>query len=156
MKMIGKNYVKQHDIRDCAAACMTSVCNLYGLNISLLHMRELLKIDKNGSSMYALKEVATKIGFLSDVLQGGCQEFFSEVSMGKICCPIICHMHIDGLEHFVIIKKITNRNIWIFDPAAGHIKYTYELFEACWTGYILSIQLTDTVKKKKRKRKKTF
>lgn len=156
MRMFGSNYVKQHDSRDCAAACMTSVCNLYGLNISLLHMRELLKIDKNGSSMYALKEVATKIGFLSDVLQGNRQEFFAEASMGKICFPIICHMHIDELEHFVIIKKITNKNIWIFDPAVGHIKYTYELFEARWTGYILSIQLTDIVKRKKEKRKKTF
>ena len=70
MKMFGNNYVKQHDFRDCAAACMTSVCNLYGFNISLLHMRELLKIDKNGTSMYALMEVATKIGFFSEVLQG--------------------------------------------------------------------------------------
>lgn len=47
MKMFGNDYVKQHDTRDCAAACMASVCNLYGLHISLLHMRELLKIDKN-------------------------------------------------------------------------------------------------------------
>lgn len=156
MKMFGNNYVKQHDLRDCAAACMTSVCNLYGFNISLLHMRELLKIDKNGTSMYALMEVATKIGFFSEVLQGSLQEFSYEILTGKICLPIICHMHIDGLEHFVIIKKVTNRNIWIFDPAVGHIKYTHELFEARWTGYLLSIQLMDTVKRKKEKREKPF
>ena len=36
MKMFGNDYVKQHDTRDCAAACMASVCNLYGLHISCL------------------------------------------------------------------------------------------------------------------------
>lgn len=156
MRMFGSNYVKQHDIRDCAAACMTSVCNLYGINISLLHMRELLKIDKNGSSMYALTEVARKVGFSSEVLQGSWQEFSYEVLTGKICLPAICHMHIDGLEHFVIIKKITSRDIWIFDPATGHIRYTYELFENQWTGYILSLQLSDTGKRKKQKKERTF
>ena len=122
MKMFGNDYVKQHDTRDCAAACMASVCNLYGLHISLLHMRELLKIDKNGTSMYALMEVANKVGFLCEVLQGNWQEFSGEILERKICLPAICHMHINGLEHFVIVKKVTNKGIWIFDQAKGHIK----------------------------------
>lgn len=87
MKMFGNDYVKQHDTRDCAAACMASVCNLYGLHISLLHMRELLKIDKNGTSMYALMEVANKVGFSCEVLQGNWQEFSGEILERKICLP---------------------------------------------------------------------
>lgn len=152
MKMFGNDYVKQHDTRDCAAACMASVCNLYGLHISLLHMRELLKIDKNGTSMYALMEVANKVGFSCEVLQGNWQEFSGEILERKICLPAICHMHIDGLEHFVIVKKVTNKGIWIFDPAKGHIKYSLELFESQWTGYVLnlySVNIEKEIRKKK-------
>lgn len=156
MKMFGNDYVKQHDTRDCAAACMASVCNLYGLHISLLHMRELLKIDKNGTSMYALMEVANKVGFSCEVLQGNWQEFSGEILERKICLPAICHMHIDGLEHFVIVKKVTNKGIWIFDPAKGHIKYSLELFESQWTGYVLNLYSVNIEKEIRKKKKKSF
>ena len=156
MKMFGNDYVKQHDTRDCAAACMASVCNLYGLHISLLHMRELLKIDKNGTSMYALMEVANKVGFSCEVLQGNWQEFSGEILERKICLPAICHMHIDGLEHFVIVKKVTNKGIWIFDPAKGHIKYSPELFESQWTGYVLNLYSVNIEKEIRKKKKKSF
>jgi len=153
MKMFGNDYVKQHDTRDCAAACMASVCNLYGLHISLLHMRELLKIDKNGTSMYALMEVANKVGFSCEVLQGNWQEFSGEILERKICLPAICHMHIDGLEHFVIVKKVTNKGVefslstvnvktkdfrWVMDFNIAHNKSKINSIETPDNSYLPS------------------
>ena len=65
-------------------------------------------------------------------------------------------MHIDGLEHFVIVKKVTNKGIWIFDPAKGHIKYSLELFESQWTGYVLNLYSVNIEKEIRKKKKKSF
>ena len=154
MGLLGTNYIRQHDTRDCAAACLASICNLYGVKIPLVHMRELLRVDKNGSSMYALSKVAKSFGFEADVLQGEWQELFQEVSAGEIPLPAICHMHIDGLEHFVIIKKMTGKAVWIFDPGRGHMKLRHDLFQSQWTGYVLGIFPTEMVKKQNFGRKK--
>ena len=154
MGLLGTNYIRQHDTRDCAAACLASICNLYGVKIPLVHMRELLRVDKNGSSMYALSKVAKSFGFEADVLQGEWQELFQEVSAGEIPLPAICHMHIDGLEHFVIIKKMTGKAVWLFDPGRGHMKLRHDLFQSQWTGYVLGIFPTEMVKKQNFGRKK--
>lgn len=131
MEVLGTNYIRQHDTRDCAAACLASVCNIHGVKIPLIRMRELLRIDKNGSSMYALSKAAESFGFKTDILQGEWQEL----------------MHIDGLEHFVVVKKISDSAVWIFDPGRGHIKYTHSQFQSQWTGYVLNIYPAKTIKK---------
>lgn len=140
--MFGTNYVRQHDTRDCAAACFASVCKLYGVKIPLIRMRELLKVDQNGSSMYALSEAADSLGFQSEVLEGEWQELIHGIAAGEVRLPAICHMHLDGLQHFVILKKITDKAVWIFDPGRGHMKYTYALFQSQWTGYVLNLSPT--------------
>lgn len=145
--MFGTNYMRQHDTRDCAAACLASVCSLYGVKIPLIRMRELLKVDKNGSSMYALSEVAESLGFRADVLEGEWQELIQGISTGEILLPAICHMYLDGLEHFVIIKKITDKAVLIFDPGRGHMKYEHGLFQSRWTGYVLNMSPTEMIKK---------
>ncbi len=145
--MFGTNYMRQHDTRDCAAACLASVCNLYGVKIPLIRMRELLKVDKNGSSMYALSEAAGSLGFQADVLEGEWQEFIQGLSTDEIQLPAICHMYLDGLEHFVIIKKINDKAVWLFDPGRGHVKCTHSFFQSQWTGYVLNISPTEMIKK---------
>ena len=148
MKMSGTAYVRQHDTRDCAAACLASVCNLYGIKMPMVRMREFLQVDKNGSSMYALSKTAENLGFITEVLQGEWHELFQEIAAGKIHLPAICHMHIDGLEHFVLVKKCSEKAVWIFDPGKGHVKYTADLFREQWTGYVLDIYPTGETEKR--------
>ena len=153
MEAFRTNYIRQHDIQDCAAACLASVFNFYGVKIPLIRMREVLRVDKNGSNMYALCKVAKDFGFKADVLQGEWRELVKEISVQEIHLPAICHVHVEGMGHFVIIKKMTEKMVWIFDPGKGHMKCEHDIFQKLWTGFILSISPTDKIKKQNLERK---
>lgn len=90
-------------------------------------MREVLRVDKNGSNMYALCKVAKDFGFKADVLQGEWRELVKEISVQEIHLSAICHVHVEGMGHFVIIKKMTEKMVWIFDPGKGHMKCEHDI-----------------------------
>nr|WP_206199016.1 cysteine peptidase family C39 domain-containing protein [Thermoanaerobacterium sp. PSU-2] len=51
---IFKRYVciKQHDIKDCGAACIAIISKQYGLKIPISKIREAAGTDKQGTSSY--------------------------------------------------------------------------------------------------------
>lgn len=55
--------VKQRDIKDCGAACLTSVAEYYNLKIPLSRIRQYASTDKKGTNVLGLIEAAEKIGF---------------------------------------------------------------------------------------------
>ena len=63
------------------------------------------------SNMYALCKVAKDFGFKADVLQGEWRELVKEISVQEIHLSAICHVHVEGMGHFVIIKK-NDRKKW--------------------------------------------
>jgi ATP-binding cassette subfamily B protein len=65
MKNIFKRYIciKQHDIKDCGAACIATISKQYGLKIPISKIREAAGTDKQGTSVYGLIKAAEKLGF---------------------------------------------------------------------------------------------
>ena len=53
---IGKKYhcIKQHDIKDCGAACLATISKQYGLKIPISKIREVVGTDMNGTSAYGV------------------------------------------------------------------------------------------------------
>jgi ATP-binding cassette subfamily B protein len=52
--------------------------------------------------------------------------------------PAIAHIVTEkGLNHFVVIYKITNKSVYIMDPAKGYIKEDIDEFKNKWTKVIL-------------------
>jgi len=64
MKNIFKRYVciKQHDIKDCGAACLATISKQYGLKIPISKIRETAGTDKQGTSALGLIKAAEKLG----------------------------------------------------------------------------------------------
>lgn len=139
MKMKG---IRQHDNRDCGAACLATIFQYYGLKIPLVKVREMLKVDKNGSSLFALSEIANKLNFETNVLNGTYEEMLDEIQKGTICFPLLIHTIQEGYGHYIIIKDISGDNIKIFDPGRGHCIYKKQDFLNVWTGYVISFQKT--------------
>ena len=65
MKNPFKKYIciKQHDIKDCGAACLATISKQYGLKIPISKIREVAGTDKQGTSAYGLIKAAEQLGF---------------------------------------------------------------------------------------------
>ena len=50
--------VKQHDITDCGAACLATICKQNGYKIGITKIREIAGTDKQGTNVYGLIKAA--------------------------------------------------------------------------------------------------
>ncbi|WP_158589199.1 peptidase domain-containing ABC transporter [Atopobacter sp. AH10] len=143
--------VMQHDACDCGAACLTSIINYFGNSVPLFEIREKLKVDKTGSSLYAIGLVAKSYGLCPTALNGRWDELFDELQARRIQLPFIAHFlnrHSKG--HFVVVYKYSARTISIFDPGEGHLVLSLEEFQQRWTGAIMTFSKTDTFQDQKK------
>jgi len=140
--------VKQHDIKDCGPACLSTICMHYGKKISIAKLRELTKTDNIGTSIYGLVDGAEKIGLEGIPLEGSKEELLDAIFKEEIKLPMIARVIMDNsLEHYVVIHKVTKSKFVIADPGKGIIKYNYDDFFAIWTGHIVSFNITRKFKK---------
>lgn len=115
---------KQHDISDCAAACLVTIARYHGYHIRVARARELAETDLNGTNIDGIIRAANEIGLEADAVRANEAALFSHITY-----PCIAHVIInEQLYHYVVIYKITEKNIWIGDPARGVIKMKPEEF----------------------------
>ena len=116
--------IKHHDITDCGAACLATVCKQNGYKIGITRIREAAGTDKQGTNVYGVIKAAETLGFSAKGVKGDKEAFFSEFPL-----PCIAHVIVDGnLLHYVVIHKITKKQVIIADPGVGIVKLTPEEF----------------------------
>ena len=123
--------VKQNDIRDCGICSLESIIKYYNGYIPLETLRLDTKTNNNGTTAYNLIKTAQKYGF--NALGKKIKDLNDHIIL-----PAIAHIiTTKGLNHFVVIYKITNKYIYIMDPAIGYKKIKKEDFLKEWTNIIL-------------------
>lgn len=116
--------VRQHDITDCGAACLATISKQNGYKISISKIREIAGTDKQGTNAYGVIKAAEALGFSAKGVKGNQEAFFSEFPL-----PCIAHVVVDGsLLHYVVIHKITKKQVVIADPGRGIVKLTPQEF----------------------------
>lgn len=116
--------IKQHDITDCGAACLATIAKQNGYKIGITKIREVAGTDKQGTNAYGVIKAAEQLGFSAKGVKGNKEAFFSEFPL-----PCIAHVVVDGsLLHYVVIHKITKKQIIIADPGVGIVKLSPEEF----------------------------
>ncbi|MBZ9621684.1 peptidase domain-containing ABC transporter [Clostridium sp. FP2] len=136
MKNYFKRYVciKQHDYKDCGAACLATISKQYGLKIPISKIRETAGTDKQGTSALGLIKASEKLGFSAKAVRvTKPEDIFSEFPL-----PCIAHVVIDeSLLHYIVIHKVSKKEILAADPAKGMVKYVPEEFFKIWTGILI-------------------
>lgn len=137
--------VKQHDMTDCGAACLATISKQYGFKTSISKIREVAGTDKQGTNAFGIIKAARKLGFTAKGVKGDKEAFFTDFPL-----PCIAHVIVDGsLLHYVVIHKITKKQIIIADPGKGIVKLSPEEFfgevlkdgeppKYKWSGYMYS------------------
>ncbi|MEY8547940.1 cysteine peptidase family C39 domain-containing protein, partial [Clostridium sporogenes] len=141
--------IKQHDYKDCGAACLATICKQYGLKYPISKIREVAGTDKEGTSALGVIKAAEELGFTAKGVKASKPEdLFTDIPL-----PCIAHVVIDKtMLHYVVIHKITEKEIIIADPGRGIIKYNPQEFFEIWTGILLI--MTPTVKFEKGNKEK--
>jgi ATP-binding cassette, subfamily C, bacteriocin exporter len=125
--------IKQHDYKDCGAACLAIICKYYGLKIPISKIRESAGTDSQGTSAYGLVKTGEQLGFTVKAIKGDQEAFYNEFPL-----PAIAHVVVDEvLPHYIVIHKITQKEITLADPARGIIRMSPNDFFQIWTGVLI-------------------
>lgn len=90
-------------------------------------------------------KAAEQLGFTAKAVKGNQEAFFSDFPL-----PAIAHVVVDGsLLHYVVIHKISKKEVVIADPATGIIKKSPEEFFKEWTGIFILLVPAQTFQKGK-------
>ena len=144
-KRLLKKYicVRQYDITDCGAACLSSIARYYGLKISLTKIREMAGTDTQGTNAYGLISAAKKLGFTAKGFKATKEDLLADFKL-----PAIANIIVDNkITHFVVIYSIKNNVITAADPDKGMVKYTIDSFNSMWTGGIILLEPNESFRK---------
>lgn len=137
MIILAYKYVYQHNTNDCAVACLLSIIRYYKGNNTYENIHYLTHCDNNGVTALNLINASNKLGFESR----GLKVEYAHLKNLKI--PIIAHLILkDGYNHYVVVEKIKENTIYIFDPAKGKIKYKKEEFLKLWSNVVIELKPT--------------
>lgn len=134
--------IKQHDITDCGAACLASICAHYGLQFPVARIRQYAFTDQKGTNVLGLIEAANKLGLSAK----GVKARFEALKI--VPKPTIAHVIVNQqLQHFIVIYKVEKEHIVYMDPADGrmHKVENYD-FERMWTGVLVLMEPEETFK----------
>lgn len=122
----------QRDYRDCGISCLFYIINYYKGFVPYETLRIDTFTNQDGVSAYHLVETLKKYGFQA------VGKKINYYNLNNITMPFIAHVVLEnGLEHFIVIIKIKNNNIYVMDPAVGNKKLIKKDFLKIWDGIII-------------------
>ena len=134
--MKSSTLIKQHDMRDCGAACLASVAGHYGLQLPIAKIRQLCHTDKRGTNALGLIQGLEQMGFNAKGVKASLE------NLPKAPLPAITHtIFKEQYQHYVVIYKVHKGKISVMNPAYGKIEtYTTEEFAKIWTGVLILLE----------------
>jgi ATP-binding cassette subfamily B protein len=131
--------VRQRDVTDCGAACLTSVFAFYGLHLPVSRIRQWAGTGKAGTTFTGLLRAAEKVNMDAKAVKAPL-ELLSTVPL-----PAIAHVMINKTYgHYVVLMEAKEDKLEIMDPADGAFRTVHvHEFAATWTGVLLLLKPGD-------------
>ncbi|WP_257667785.1 peptidase domain-containing ABC transporter [Parapedobacter tibetensis] len=125
--------IKQHDITDCAAACLASVLAWYKRDVPIARIRQHASTDQKGTTAFGIIHAANKLNLSAKGVRGDID------ALPEIPYPAIAHVIIrEQLQHYVVIYGVSKTRVEVMDPATGTItKLPLDKFKESWTGVLI-------------------
>ena len=151
LKLIHKTFVLQHDQSDCGVACLLSLVQYYGGAHTLEELRSLSGTTVQGTTLLGLYQAANSIGFEAEGNE-------ADIEVLKAYnAPLILHLTMGNLEHYVVCYGFEKGIFIIGDPAKGIIKLSSEELNSLWRSKTcLTLTPTPQFKKKTTQQKAQF
>lgn len=144
--MFRKKYicVKQHDIKDCGAACLSTISKTYGLKLQISKIRDIAGTDSYGTNIYGLVKAAEILGYTAKAIKGTRENLLMSFPLPAIANVLTE----DNIQHYVVIHKINSKKVVIANPDKGLRKISFDEFAGTWTGYLVVLTPSEFFEKK--------
>ena len=124
--------VKQRDLKDCGACCMECLLKYFGGYVPLEKIRDDTCTGVNGTPASHIIKALCSYGFDAMGVKA------SALQDENVYLPAIAHVVLkNGLQHFVVVYKITAKMVYLMDPAKGKVKMTIEEFAEIWDNILI-------------------
>lgn len=130
--------IRQAEQAECGLACLAMILSFYGHKIDIASLRNKYPVSLQGLTLKSLIRTSDAVNLLSRPLKLEINE------LKKLQTPAILHW---DLNHYVVLKDITNKNFIIHNPSIGIQKFTNKTIGQHFTG--VAIELTPTQQFKK-------
>jgi ATP-binding cassette subfamily B protein RaxB len=111
--------IYQSEIADCGIACVAMILNYYGKSYSLEDLKIKYSSSVEGSSLNDIIKITKNENIIALPYE------IEEEDIQDIKTPCIAHWN---KNHFVVISKITDTQVTIYDPANGKLTYSMSDF----------------------------
>ncbi len=135
--------IRQHDRKDCAAACLASVCAYYGLKLPFIKFRDECGTNEDGATLQGIIDAGRKFGLEAAGFRSPDRRLSNLINGKK---PLILHLEKkNGWLHFVVLYDLDDRIATIMDPETGDIqKSELKDIENEWSGYVVALTPSST------------
>ena len=124
--------IRQRDFKDCGVCSLASIIEYYGGYVSLEKLRLDTKATNEGTTALNIIEASKKYGFDAMGIK------VANLTNENVSLPAIAHMQgKNGLNHYVVIYKITNDKVILMDPAKGKVVKSKDDFYEEWSHILL-------------------
>lgn len=138
-------YENQHGMKDCGVACLYNIIKYYNGYINMSKLRKVIGTNENGTSVYNIVKAARNLGLKSEAYKCNIDNLL------HIRLPVIAYIKIQNkYGHFVIVDKICNDKIIIYDPIRNKTTYHIYDFKKEWTGVIITFDKTNYIVNEKK------
>lgn len=140
--------IKQHEAKDCGAACLSMILKYYGKKIPFATVSEAIKVDRQGANLFGLNDGAKQFGLNATILEGTAQDFIQEVCSDQIKLPAIVRIvNRYAMEHYIVVTKIKGNKVYYCDPGEGRQSLPLEHFSECFLGHAVTFEKSADFKK---------
>ena len=130
--------IYQSEAAECGLVSIAMVANHYGHKIDLSTLRSRYNISFKGANLQQLMQLAAQLNMVGRALRLELDE------LKDLKTPCILHW---DMNHFVVLKQVSRKNITILDPAMGERFIPMKEVDTSFTGIALELTPTSEFKK---------
>jgi|GEM_PF-1032507 len=134
----------QYNQEDCGAACLATVLNFHNIRTTISVLRNEMSYDKNGANILSIIEIAKKYGLEAEAYEGNFEQLQEQIEQDQFKYPMIVHVERENIGgHYLVIKRVHEDKVKVFDPKDGNLTLSVKDFIAQWTGFVICFEQND-------------
>ena len=122
--------IKQTESTECGLACIAMIASYHGFETDIASLRGRYSISMKGATLQTLIDISASIGLSAHAVKLDIDE------LKDIRLPAIIHW---GMNHFVVLKSVSNSRFIIHDPDKGLISADTNYVSRNFTGIALEL-----------------
>ncbi|MFE4332728.1 peptidase domain-containing ABC transporter [Streptomyces sp. NPDC056831] len=124
---------------ECGVAALAMVLAHHGRHTTVAELRDRMVLARDGASAASIARHARELGMKVKAFRA------EPHALADLSMPLIAHW---GMNHFVVIERITRSGADIVDPASGRRHITHAELDASFTGVALELEPTDALEQR--------